>query len=229
MYNVNEWEHVFKLDPNKAISDENLEKLCESGTDAIIVGGTDDVTLDDVLNLLARVRRYSVDCVMEVSNLESITPGFDAYFIPMVMNSQSKKWMMDIQHEAVKEYGDLMDWDEVCVEGYCILNPDAKAFHHTDSKLPDTEDVLAYARMAEHMYQLPVFYLEYSGTYGDVELVQAVQDVLSNTSLVYGGGIQSPEQAREMKQHADVIVVGNIIYEQLNSALKTVKAIKHDA
>lgn len=33
-----EWRHVFKLDPAKDISDEALEKICESGTDVILVG-----------------------------------------------------------------------------------------------------------------------------------------------------------------------------------------------
>ena len=41
MYDFREWKHVFKLDPNKEITDEALEKVCESGTDAIMVGGTD--------------------------------------------------------------------------------------------------------------------------------------------------------------------------------------------
>ncbi|GGC98407.1 heptaprenylglyceryl phosphate synthase [Thalassobacillus devorans] len=226
MYNVNEWQHVFKLDPNKEITDEDLEKVCESGTDAVIVGGTDHVTLDDVLNLLARVRRYSVPCVLEMSNLDAITPGFDFYFIPMVMNSRDKKWMMDIQHQAVKEYGDIMNWEELLVEGYCILNEEAKAFRYTDSILPSKEDVIAYARMAEHMYNLPIFYMEYSGLYGDADLVKEVKDTLEHTCLFYGGGITTTEQAKEMKQHADVIVVGNIIYEDLKAALKTVKAAK---
>lgn len=39
MYDVRAWHHAFKLDPNKYISDEDLEKVCESGTDAIIIGG----------------------------------------------------------------------------------------------------------------------------------------------------------------------------------------------
>ncbi|WP_085505280.1 heptaprenylglyceryl phosphate synthase [Thalassobacillus devorans] len=226
MYNVNEWQHVFKLDPNKEITDKDLEKVCESGTDAVIVGGTDHVTLDDVLNLLARVRRYSVPCVLEISNLDAITPGFDFYFIPMVMNSRDKKWMMDIQHQAVKEYGDIMNWEELLVEGYCILNEKAKAYHYTDSILPSREDVIAYARMAEHMYQLPIFYMEYSGIYGDAGLVEEVKETLENTCLFYGGGITTAEQAKEMKQHADVIVIGNVIYEDLKAALKTVKAVK---
>ena len=70
MYDFREWKHVFKLDPNKEISDDALEKVCESGTDAILVGGTDGVTLENVLQLMARVRRYTVPCVMEISSLK---------------------------------------------------------------------------------------------------------------------------------------------------------------
>ncbi|KHF28187.1 Heptaprenylglyceryl phosphate synthase [Anoxybacillus sp. BCO1] len=87
MNEITTWRHVFKLDPNKEITDEQLEQVCESGTDAIIVGGTDGVTLENVIDLLARVRRFSVPCALEVSNIEAITPGFDYYFIPMVLNS----------------------------------------------------------------------------------------------------------------------------------------------
>ena len=82
MYDFREWKHVFKLDPNKEITDDQLEKLCESGTDAIIIGGTDGVTLENVLDLMARVRRYTVPCVLEISSIETVTPGFDLYFIP---------------------------------------------------------------------------------------------------------------------------------------------------
>lgn len=73
MYDFREWKHVFKLDPNKEISDEALEKVCESGTDAIMVGGTDGITLENVLHLMARVRRYTVPCVMEISSVETVT------------------------------------------------------------------------------------------------------------------------------------------------------------
>lgn len=228
MYNImEEWKHVFKLDPAKEISDEQMEKLCESGTDAIIVGGTDDVTLDGVLDLLSRIRRYTVPCVLEISTMEAITPGFDYYFIPMVMNSQDKRWMMDIQHQAIKQYKEIMDWDEIFMEGYCILNEEAKAFTHTNCSLPDEEDVAAYAYMAEHVFHLPIFYLEYSGTYGDPELVKQVAGQLDNTLLFYGGGIENEFQAREMHEHADVIVVGNSIYSDFKKALKTVEAVKN--
>ncbi|QKY71477.1 heptaprenylglyceryl phosphate synthase [Lentibacillus sp. CBA3610] len=225
-FSLDNWNHLFKLDPAKEISDEDLDAVCESGTDAVVVGGTDDVTLDGVLDLLSRIRRHTVPCVLEISNLESITPGFDYYFIPMVMNSTEKKWMMDIQHEAIKEYQDSMNWDEIVVEGYCILNEEAKAFKQTKCELPDDDDVVAYAYMAEHIFHLPVFYMEYSGTYGNTELVQTVKEQLKDTKLVYGGGIENSVQAREMKEHADTIVVGNLIYSDIKQALKTVNAVK---
>jgi len=227
MYDIKEWRHVFKLDPNKEISDADLEKICESGTDAVLVGGSDGVTLDNVLQLLMRIRRYTVPCALEVSTIDSVTPGFDSYFIPTVLNSKDPKWIVDLHHGAMKEYGEIMDWDEIFVEGYCVLNPEAKVAALTEAKTDlNTEDVVAYARMAERMFHLPVFYLEYSGTYGDPELVAEVKNSLNETKLFYGGGIETKERASEMGELADTVIVGNVIYTNLSEALKTVKAVK---
>ncbi|WP_425501860.1 heptaprenylglyceryl phosphate synthase [Paraliobacillus salinarum] len=226
LYNWKEWKHVFKLDPNKEISDDKLAQICESGTDAIIVGGTDDVTLDGVLDLLSQIRRYTVPCILEVSTMEAVTPGFDFYYIPMVLNSKDKKWMMDIQHQAVKDFGHILDWDELIAEGYCIVNPEAKAFTHANCFVPSDDDVVAYAQMSEHLFHLPIFYLEYSGTYGDPSLVKQVKKQLDQTKLFYGGGITTKEQAKEMAEYADVIVVGNSLYEDFNQAIQTVRAVK---
>lgn len=223
-----EWRHVFKLDPAKDISDEALEKICESGTDVIIVGGTDGVTLDGVLDLLVRVRRFEVPIALEISAIDSVTPGYDYYFIPTVLNSDDPKWIKNLHHEAIKEYGDIMVWDELVAEGYCILNPNCKVAEVTNAKTDlSIDDVVAYARMAENFFRLPVFYVEYSGIYGDIEVVSAVKNELKNTRLFYGGGITSAQQAAEMAKYADTVVVGNIIYEDLKAALATVKAVKN--
>jgi putative glycerol-1-phosphate prenyltransferase len=224
MYDFREWRHVFKLDPNKELSDERLEQICESGTDAILVGGTDGITLEKVLELMARIRRYSVPCVLEVSTIETVTPGFDLYFIPTILNSRDTLWITGLHHQAVKEFGEIMDWEEIVMEGYCILNEDCKAAKLTNAKTNLTnEEVTAYAVMAEKMFQLPIFYVEYSGRYGDVELIADVKRSLEKTTLFYGGGISTIELAEEMAKHADVIVVGNAIYENFDIALETVK------
>ena len=227
MLEYKEWKHVFKIDPNKEISDKELEQLCESGTDAVIVGGSDGITEENTLECLMRIRRYSVACALEVSNLYSLVPGFDYYLIPSVLNTTQVTWINGLHHRALKQYGDIMNWDEVLTEGYCVLNEDSKVAKLTDAATNiDKEDVVAYARMADKLFRLPIFYLEYSGKYGDPDIVEAVQDVLEDSRFFYGGGIESAEQAKEMAALSDTIVVGNVIYSNFKEALKTVKAVR---
>lgn len=224
------WRHVFKLDPAKEITDGHLERICRSGTDAILIGGSDNVTLDNVLNLTERVQMYDLPIVMEVSTIDSVAPGFDYYFIPMVLNSDNPQWIKGLHHQAVKEYGEILEWDELVAEGYCILNADCKAAKLTGAKTDlSVDDVVAYARLAEHFFRLPIFYLEYSGTYGDMELAGKVKEVLDETRLFYGGGIDSADKARAALAAADTIVVGNIIYENIEKAIETVEAVAETA
>lgn len=226
MYDRKNWQHVFKLDPAKSLTNKQIDQVCQSGTDAIIVGGTDNITLEGVLDLMSQVRKHRIPCVLEVSTVHAITPGFDFYGIPLVLNSQKKKWMMDIQHQAVKQLSHMINWNEIITEAYIILNPEAKAYKLTECTLPNDEDVVAYAKMAEHMFQFPTLYLEYSGTYGDPKLVRKVKQELNKTQLIYGGGIVTLSQAKAMAEHADTIVVGNSLYTNFDEALETVKVIK---
>ena len=76
---IRKWKHVFKLDPDRDISDAALDRLCLSGTDAILVGGSSGVTFDNTVDLLARIRQYEVPVVLEISNQEAIVPGFDLF------------------------------------------------------------------------------------------------------------------------------------------------------
>ncbi|UTH13425.1 heptaprenylglyceryl phosphate synthase [Macrococcus equipercicus] len=224
MYKVKDWEHVFKLDPANEIDDSTLQQLCESGTDAIIIGGTDNVTLDNVLDLMSRVRRYTVPCALEISNLASVIPGFDRYLVPAVLNSPDVTFHNGMLLEALKQYGHMIDFDEFTMEGYIVMNKESKVARLTaaDTTL-DADDIYAYGQMINHFYKFPVCYLEYSGTYGDVTLLKTLKSACPDTRLIYGGGIESLNQALEMKQYADTIVVGNIIYKDLKRALETVK------
>ena len=79
----------------------------------LLLAGSDGVTLDNVLDLLVRIRRYSVPVALEVSTVDSVTPGFDYYFIPTVLNSTKVEWINGIHHAALREYGHMMDWDEI--------------------------------------------------------------------------------------------------------------------
>ena len=148
------WRHAFKLDPAKELTDEQLELIAESGTDGIILGGSDGVTLDNVLNLLIRIRRYSVSVALEVSTVESVTPGFDFYFIPTVLNSPKAEWITEFITRH-REYGHMMNWNEIFVEGYCILIRNAKPRPGvTEVQMKKTS---LHARMAEHLSNYQFF------------------------------------------------------------------------
>ncbi|MFD2671925.1 heptaprenylglyceryl phosphate synthase [Marinicrinis sediminis] len=218
------WRHLFKLDPDKLINDEHLDRICLSGTDAIMIGGSSGVTFENTVELLSRVRRYSLPCVMEISNMDSIVPGFDLYFIPVVLNSRQPDWIVGMHQQAVKTFGHRIPWEMIVPEGYCILNPDCEAARLTDSQTDlDQSDVSAYAKLGEQMFQMPVIYLEYSGSFGDMELVHEVAQHLNHARLFYGGGIVDVHTATEAAAAADTIIVGNIVYENLEAALQTVQ------
>lgn len=226
MKSYHEWRHVFKLDPAKPLTDEALEAICESGTDAVIVGGSTDVTEDNTLEMLMRVRRYGVACALEVSTIQSVVPGFDYYLIPSVLNTRQVTFLNGLHHRALKEYGHLMHMEEVLSEGFCVLNRDSSVAQVTDADTElDMEDIVAYARMTDQLFHMPIFYLEYSGAYGDPDVVSEVNDVLEKSQLFYGGGITTVDRAAEMAALADTIVVGNVIYDDLTEALKTVHAV----
>lgn len=224
---VARWRHVFKLDPNRVLSEKALEVICQSGTDAIIVGGTDGITFENTFDLLRRLRRYPITCVQEISVRGAVMPGFDGYLIPTVLNSKGNKWILGAHHEAIKVFGAWIPWDKVVSEGYIVLNPKSKVAQLTGSQTKlETSDLTAYARLAEHLFHLPIVYVEYSGTFGDPAMVEAARNGLRQTRLFYGGGIETEAQARQMGKLADTIVVGNLIYRNVEAAVNTVKWVK---
>lgn len=221
------WKHVFKLDPDKPISDEALEKVCMSGTDAILVGGTTGVTFENTVDLLSRIRRYELPCALETTDEEAVVPGFDLYLIPVVLNTGQGEWITGRHQRAMREFGAMADWTAMAAEGYVILNPESTAARITGAvPLAGAKDLAAYARMADRLFHLPIFYVEYSGMFGNMEWVQQARNVLDRARLFYGGGIDGAEKARLAAQSAHTVVVGNIIYENLERALETVPAVK---
>ncbi|SDX10053.1 putative glycerol-1-phosphate prenyltransferase [Marininema mesophilum] len=223
------WRHVFKLDPNRSLSDLALEKILTSGTDAVIIGGTDGITYRNTRELIDRVLDYAVDCVQEVTNQEAVIPGLDGYLLPVVLNTRDIQWMIGAQHQAAKKFGDWIPWEDTAALGYVVLNARSRVGRLTDSQADlTTRDVAAYAQLAEHLYGLPALYLEYSGTFGDPKMVEAVRESVSDIQLIYGGGISRGDEAKEMARWADTTVVGNLVYRNVDAALGTVSAIKEE-
>lgn len=222
------WRHVVKLDPDKPADEYLIEQVIASDTDAVIVGGTQNITREKVLKLFKLLKPYPLPKVLEVSTIDAITFGFDGYLIPIVLNAGYPKWLIGAHKDAVKLIGELMDWQEVLPEGYIILNPDCAAAKLTKAMHPlNKEDVLAYARCGENLFSLPLIYIEYSGKFGNPELVSYIKNGLNNAKVFYGGGIDNAQKAEMMSNAADTIVVGNMVYtESIKNLRDTVKAAK---
>jgi putative glycerol-1-phosphate prenyltransferase len=224
----NNWRHVFKLDPDRPIDDSTLEAVCSSGTDAILVGGSAGLTFDNTVDLLSRIRRYELPCALELSDPACGVPGFDGYFIPMVLNTKRAEWLIGHHVEAVRNFGHMLPWESVVGEAYLVLNGDSTVAKLTEAETNISHsEALAYSQVADRLWNVPVLYIEYSGTFGDMALVRRIRQTVKQAHLFYGGGIDGPERAREAAQAADTVVVGNIVYHNLDAALATVSAVNH--
>ncbi|MUG89164.1 heptaprenylglyceryl phosphate synthase [Paenibacillus timonensis] len=221
------WRHVFKLDPDRELDESTLEAVCLSGTDAIMIGGSSGVTYENTVELLSRVRRFEVPCVLEISDLEAVVPGFDLYMIPIVLNAGHPDWILGQHARAIEQYGYLIPWELLVPEGYLVLNPEATVAKVTEAQATlEAATARAYAQVADRLLQLPIVYLEYSGQVGDFELISDVRRTLDQARLFYGGGIANTETARRAAAVSDTVVVGNVVYSDLDRALETVAAVK---
>lgn len=219
---IQQAKHIFKLDPAKEIDDASLAEIVKSDTDLILVSGTDNVTEDNVLGLLSRIRRFNVPLALEISHPDAVVPGFDHYFIPTVINTKDVKFTHGMLVDALMEYHDFIDYEDISLLPYIIMNDACKAFTRAGCHVIGQDEFTAMVHMLDKLYKMDYIYVEYSGALGDAALVKEAFDAAQHARIIYGGGITSKETAQLMQSAADTIVVGNIIYDDITQALKTI-------
>jgi phosphoglycerol geranylgeranyltransferase len=231
-YNVMKWKdwvHVTKLDPDKQLKPGDIEAIAASGTDALMLSGTLNVTKENLAALQKQLKAYDLPLVMEPAGPEAVLlQGIDYVFVPSVLNSMDVQWIVGKHRLWVQQQSGKIPWEYVVPEAYIVLNPNSSVGKVTKSVCDlKAEEVAAYVAVADHYFHFPIVYLEYSGTFGDPIVVKAASDALDNSILYYGGGINSAEKASQMSKYADTIVVGNAVYDQGAAVLKaTVDAIQ---
>ena len=222
-----DWVHITKLDPDRYLDKDAIEIVATSGTDALMLSGTLNVTPENQAELYDLVRDYDMPIVVEPADpCGARFDGIDLVFVPSVLNASHPLWIVGQHQRWVREYP--IDWDRVVPEAYIVLNPASSVAKVTGSDCSLSPDaVSAYATVADRYFRFPVVYIEYSGTYGDPEVVKAASESVSDARIFYGGGINNAERAAEMSAYADTIVVGNAVYEAGIEALKaTVRAVR---
>jgi len=194
-----------------------------SGTDAIMISGTQNITDTNVGQLISLLKDYDIPKILEPATPEAVLDGdlVDSIFVPLVLNAGDLKWIVGKHKDWILNH--KIKWEKVIPEAYIVMNPESAVAKLTKSKTDLTSDeVLAYARYAEKYLRLPIVYMEYSGTYGDPTLVKRLRDSLTEAALFYGGGIDSQVTAAEMLRYADVIVVGNVVYTDIDKFIETI-------
>jgi len=224
-----DWVHVTKLDPDKQLRAGDIDAIASSGTDALMLSGTLNVTEDNLAELFKQVKSYGLPLVMEPAGPDAVlTRGIDLVFVPSVMNTTDVQWIVGKHRIWVQQQGPKIAWDKVVAEAYIVLNPDSSVCRLTKSVcILGPEEVAAFTAVADRYFHFPIVYIEYSGTYGNPAVVKAASDAIDHAVLYYGGGINSADRAAEMSRYADTIVVGNAVYDQGASVLKaTVDAVQ---
>jgi phosphoglycerol geranylgeranyltransferase len=224
-----DWDHVLKLDPDKDLAPgDTYEDVMETGTDAIEVGGTLDVTADKMERVIDACRKYDVALYQEPNDPTVVVDdhALDGYLVPTVLNTTDPFFLVG----AHKEWTRIAEvpWDKTTLEAYIVLNPEASVAEFAQADCDQrADDVAAYARVAERFLNQEIVYVEYSGTYGDVEKVEAAADALDDATLFYGGGVHDYDSAHRMAEHADTVVVGDLLHDEgADAVAETVRGAK---
>lgn len=222
------WRHITKVDPARPWNTRLLRTVVDSGTDAVVIGGTQDMETAGVGRLLAALRAIgaTVPIAIEVSSSACLQPGADTYLVPVVLNAGDRWWFIGAHHEVMIRAGTAAEIVPPVPEFYVVLNPDSAVARFTGSICPlEPEEVAAYVRTARLILGAGLVYLEGSGRFMGEELIRAAAEVRGSARLFYGGGITTAEQAELAGRWADTVVVGNLIYDRPEALAETVRAV----
>ncbi|MFT4884338.1 MAG: phosphoglycerol geranylgeranyltransferase [Natronomonas sp.] len=228
-----EWDHIVKIDPDKTLVEgETFEDVCATGTDALEIGGTTGMTEEKMARVVEATAAYDIPVYIEPSNVASVVhrKELDGYLVPVVLNAGDTFWTVGAHKEWARLDADI-DWNRTFTEAYVIMNPESSVAEYTKADCDlGADDVAAYAEVAEQMLGQDIVYIEYSGTYGDPEVVQAATDAVDDATVFYGGGIGDYDTAYEMANHADTVIVGDLVHDEgVEAVAETVRGAKDAA
>ena len=227
--------HITLIDPDKQTPDIASDRACvavEAGSAMIFVGGSTDtpdeivhstcVAIQEGLELRAFAASQSPDgdedkwkipVVLFPGGSHALSPAADAITFMMLMNSTDRRFLVGEQLRGAP-YLDKFGVDALPT-GYLVCHPGGKVGEvgSADLLMPDDVDLVKAYSLTAAMYGFSLLYLE-AGSGADMpvnpELIASARTT-EGLTIIVGGGIRTPEQAKlASSSGADWIVTGTL-------------------
>ena len=244
--------HVTLIDPDKQSPQVASDRACvavEAGTSMIFVGGSTDtpdeivhatcVAIQEGLELRAFAAsqspdgdelRWQVPVVLFPGGSHALSPAADAITFMMLMNSTDRRFLVGEQLRGAP-YLDKFGVDALPT-GYLVCHPGGKVGEvgSADLLMPDDVNLVKAYSLTAAMYGFKLLYLE-AGSGADKqvnpELIKSARTT-DGLTIIVGGGIRTPEQAKlAAESGADWVVTGTLTEDatDLNDLKSKIAAI----
>ena len=227
--------HFTLLDPGKMGPDDLVglaTQTAEAGTDAFMIGGSTDLSLEKVDAAVDAIKKITnLPVILFPTHASSVSGRADAIFFMSLLNSESRQFLIGEQIASarwVKKAG-----LEPLSMAYLVVAPGMAAGRVGQAQpLPrDDPNLIVSHALAGQYLGMKYIYLE-AGSGAEVpvpaKIVSSVRNEIDSL-LIVGGGIRSPEDALgAVKAGADIIVTGTLVEtsnklkEEMSSLIKII-------
>ena len=216
--------YIVLIDPDKKSENDLPEKvkaINESGVDAIFVGGS-LMMVGRCTDRVAQIKSLAeIPVIFFPGGISQLNSHYDAILFMSIISGRNPHYLIGEQVIAAPIINDL--GIEVIPTGYLLLDggsDSAVQFMSSTAPIPmDKPDIsIAHALAAQYLGKQLIYLEAGSGAKQAVtnELIKEVFEQV-DIPLIVGGGIRTPEVAREkVESGASFVVTGTIIEENNN-------------
>ncbi len=231
--------HMTLIDPASQSPKKTAEiarSADEAGTDYLMVGGSTDIdrrTLDESISFIREVTDKKI--IIFPGSDSMVSERADAIYFMSLLNSTSLEFVIGHQSRA-SQFIKATGLESISM-GYIIVEPGmtaGKTGHADLIRRGDNKRALSYALAAE-LFGMKLVYLEAgSGApeHVPLEMISFVKSKLG-IPLIVGGGIRTPESAKQVAlSGADIVVTGTVaektenVRGSLEPIIKSIKSVQ---
>ncbi len=231
--------HMTLLDPAKQTPEksaeiaEYIEKL---GTDAIMIGGSTNITQEIMDETIVNIKKVTkIPIIIFPNGIQSISKYADAIYFMSMLNSSDRTFLIESQMKAaplIKRLG-----LEPIPMGYVVVEPGMTVGRVGKAILLKRNEItkaIGYALAAEFFGMKLIYFEAGSGSPEPVseEMINAVKKEV-NIPIIVGGGITDHIKAKRiLDAGASIIVTGTLVErfsdygERLKDIIREVRGSK---